>query len=595
MESKTKKWITAATLVVILGFGLIYTGCGSEKGPSAPVNHAPVLNAIDNKSVNEGATLSFTISATDPDNDTLTYSASNLPKDATFNPSTRTFEWITKVDDVGIYNNVVFRVTDPGGLYDEKSITITVNDITPSAAVVNTGIAINITPTSATLNGEVNPQGLTTTTHFEYGVDNNYGSSTNDDPVGSGNTDVNVTANLTSLQPFTTYHYRLTATNSAGTTNGADMTFNTPISTPSTSQSAISEGYTPDIAASSDGTNVYIVYQGDIGINGGNGIIFRKSTDSGETFSSPVNISPGSDGDLGSKPAIAVDSNGDIHVVYQRDDYYIYYAKSTDGGNTFSTPTQISDAEANHITRGPQIAIDNNYVYVVWDGNDDKIYLDKSQLDLVNFGKDNLVSSSTGHYNQPDIAIEGGNIYVAYAAFGTSKDILLTKSSDGGANFSNPVVVDHADYYVLSNPRLAVSGNNVYVIRDDTQNVYSDIRLRVSTDGGATFSDSSITVNDNTGNNDKYAGDIKIDAKGTLYFIWRDGRNDNNTPDIYYAYASTSNDQLVIAANVKINSSPGKPNYGHKRPALAVGNNKVYTVWQGYNTNDSSWTIYFSR
>ena len=42
-------------------------------------NRAPVLDAIGNKSVDEGAPLTFIISATDPDGDTITYSASNLP------------------------------------------------------------------------------------------------------------------------------------------------------------------------------------------------------------------------------------------------------------------------------------------------------------------------------------------------------------------------------------------------------------------------------------------------------------------------------------------------------------------------------------
>jgi Tol biopolymer transport system component len=59
--------------------------------PLAPHNQAPVLNPIGNKSVNEGQTLSFTLSATDPDTgDTLTYSATNTPPGSTFDPATRT-------------------------------------------------------------------------------------------------------------------------------------------------------------------------------------------------------------------------------------------------------------------------------------------------------------------------------------------------------------------------------------------------------------------------------------------------------------------------------------------------------------------------
>ena len=52
-------------------------------------NRAPVLAAIGNKSVAENALLTFTLSATDADGDTVTYSATGLPTGATFNATTR--------------------------------------------------------------------------------------------------------------------------------------------------------------------------------------------------------------------------------------------------------------------------------------------------------------------------------------------------------------------------------------------------------------------------------------------------------------------------------------------------------------------------
>ncbi len=85
----------------------------------------PVLNAIGNKSVNEGALLSFTISGSDPDGDTLTYSASNLPSGATFTASTRTFSWTPTYSQAGSYSSVHFQVSD-GSLTASEDITITV-------------------------------------------------------------------------------------------------------------------------------------------------------------------------------------------------------------------------------------------------------------------------------------------------------------------------------------------------------------------------------------------------------------------------------------------------------------------------------------
>ncbi|MEI6125105.1 MAG: putative Ig domain-containing protein [Pseudomonadota bacterium] len=95
------------------------------------VNRAPVLSAIGSKSVSEGATLSFSISATDPDGDTLAYFASNLPDGATFDPDTRTFSWEPGYDSAGNYQNVLFTVTDNGDplLSDYEAITITVGNV----------------------------------------------------------------------------------------------------------------------------------------------------------------------------------------------------------------------------------------------------------------------------------------------------------------------------------------------------------------------------------------------------------------------------------------------------------------------------------
>ena len=87
------------------------------------VNQPPVLNPIGNKAVNVDEQLQFTISATDPEGDSLSYSASNLPQGASFNPTTRTFSWTP--DTAGAYPNIHFEVSD-GKLADAEDITITI-------------------------------------------------------------------------------------------------------------------------------------------------------------------------------------------------------------------------------------------------------------------------------------------------------------------------------------------------------------------------------------------------------------------------------------------------------------------------------------
>jgi hypothetical protein len=89
-------------------------------------NQPPVLSTIGDKSVNEGQLVMFIVSATDPDGDTLSYSASNLPEGASFDPETGVFSWTPGTGQAGSYEDVHFEVSD-GELTDSENITITVN------------------------------------------------------------------------------------------------------------------------------------------------------------------------------------------------------------------------------------------------------------------------------------------------------------------------------------------------------------------------------------------------------------------------------------------------------------------------------------
>jgi hypothetical protein len=97
----------------------------------------------------------------------------------------------------------------------------------PKRPTASTGPARSIGATSATLTGTVNPKGAATTWFFQYGATTAYGSQTGEQSAGSGTTNVPVSAAIGGLTPNTTYHYRLVARSSLGTTNGHDRSFKT--------------------------------------------------------------------------------------------------------------------------------------------------------------------------------------------------------------------------------------------------------------------------------------------------------------------------------------------------------------------------------
>ncbi|HWI97270.1 MAG TPA: trypsin-like serine protease, partial [Solirubrobacterales bacterium] len=91
------------------------------------------------------------------------------------------------------------------------------------------GVATAVGSTEATLNATVNPEGSPTTYQFEYGTTTSYGSKKPAvaESLGSGTTGIAASQILNGLAEGTTYHYRVVATNSEGTTNGEDKTFQT--------------------------------------------------------------------------------------------------------------------------------------------------------------------------------------------------------------------------------------------------------------------------------------------------------------------------------------------------------------------------------
>ena len=96
-----------------------------------------------------------------------------------------------------------------------------------AAPTATTGPATAIGATTATVTGTVAPGGQATSWYVQYGTSTSYGSKTATATAGSGTATVNIMSNLADLKAGATYHYRVVATNSAGTAHGSDAVFAT--------------------------------------------------------------------------------------------------------------------------------------------------------------------------------------------------------------------------------------------------------------------------------------------------------------------------------------------------------------------------------
>jgi hypothetical protein len=89
-------------------------------------------------------------------------------------------------------------------------------------------IITNIGAAGTTFKGTVNPESLATTYYVEYGATTDYGTSTRALKLLVGTDPVGIACVAPWIEPGATVHYRIVATNSGGTTHGADRTFTAP-------------------------------------------------------------------------------------------------------------------------------------------------------------------------------------------------------------------------------------------------------------------------------------------------------------------------------------------------------------------------------
>ncbi len=98
-----------------------------------------------------------------------------------------------------------------------------------TGAMIESESVSEVTASSATLLAQVNPEAAATTYHFEYGTSASYGTSAPvaDASIGAGSVVQLASQHVQGLEPNTTYHFRVVASNEHGTVDGGDQAFTT--------------------------------------------------------------------------------------------------------------------------------------------------------------------------------------------------------------------------------------------------------------------------------------------------------------------------------------------------------------------------------
>ena len=227
----------------------------------------------------------------------------------------------------------------------------------PSCA---TTAASSITTTTAVLNGKVNPNGSDAAVVFEWGTSESYGNEViaTQSPL-SGNTEQAVSAFLKGLPRGTTHHFRVKATNTAGTSHGTNETFAT---------SSLAESEPFQITKIDTDCTHYATFQSHNQkvVQNDNGIFLTylldhvnsypwtghwwlmRSIDGGQSFSALIS-SP----ELGSSaPALATDRNNNLFLVCQTEpeNRMVFYRFAANSNYTDFTKTEIDGAGSGKYT-----------------------------------------------------------------------------------------------------------------------------------------------------------------------------------------------------------------------------------------------------
>ena len=274
------------------------------------------------------------------------------------------------------------------------------------------------------------------------------------------------------------------------------------------SRSAQTFSWLPRVAfAPGDAQRVFILWQEIIFSGGSHGgdMLFARSDDGGATFSEPVNLSRSVAGDGKGRITrdvwhngsfdLAAGRDGSVYAAWTEYEGALWLARSRDAGASFAPLVRIAEPG---VARAPALALGpDGAVHLAWtlgeDGSAD-IRLARSSDGGASFSAPRVVEKSQGYSDAPRIAVDsGGTLHLAYAesAGGPFErySVRYTRSSDGGHSFEPSRAISNSN---AAFPSLALDGEGrVHVLWErfrDPRHRPRGLGFAASGDGGHSFS-----------------------------------------------------------------------------------------------------------
>ncbi|MHC4366989.1 MAG: putative Ig domain-containing protein [Planctomycetota bacterium] len=573
------------------------------------VNREPQLAWIGNRAAYSGSTLSFTISAVDPDNDPIVYSATGLPSGATL--TGRYFTWTPRPDQEGSHR-VTFIASD-GMAQDSETITIAVDDTSPP-------YISNLTPGDGSIQAPVNSLIILHVADTGIGVDaarvtiilNDviiYAGNTSDYDSAIGNcrrigTPADYTYSYQADQPFEFDEFK-TVTVDAQDLLGHAMarqsySFRTEMRSFGQNKK-VSSGLdnlncsSPATACDGNG-NIWAVWHA--GPVGGRDIYVGKLAAGADSFGASIRVT--SDSADQAYPAIAVGTDNRLYVAWQdnRHGDWDICGSTSASGTSWAAASRIVDSNDNDNQIKPALAVDGrspNRVYVVWqEGPSDNqdIYIATSS----NAFFTNTVEQITAdlrHQTDPAIAVDSSDmVYVLWTDARNATNGTDIYGAAGSPWTNLAVLTSAARAADQSHPAIAVgsSGSTLHILWVDQslgdRNIYY-----ASSNGLANSSLTGANLVDDASDADQLTPTIAAVGTGgglEVFAGWQDERNASGggDTDLYFVQARSGSGTNVFVGDDGTNSDQGE---------LAAGvdmHGYPYFVWTDYRGANAG--IYFA-
>lgn len=301
---------------------------------------------------------------------------------------------------------------------------------------------------------------------------------------------------------------------------------------------------------------------------------YQSNTGSGWT--APLSLS-GADGQ---RPDLAVDSPGNLHLVYEETaEQNIWYRRKSAGA--WSGPVNLRTG-GRSIAASIAVDASGDHRWVAWHedrqvGNEWDILVNGFRNGAWS-GSLNISSDAPFSANARTAVDALGNVHVIWS--GGSNDVLYRKRGSGG--IWEPVLrVDHTSLRSGAGDVLVTPDNVVHV-------VYSE------DDGGGgweifhRFHDGSawstpVNISNHSGASDDVDPRLAVDKYDRMYVVWHDYNA------IYYSV------KVSLGVNWTARTSIVSGAYLATAPRVAVdGNGMVHATWQSRPVQNDNWNVYYS-